>query len=128
MVFQSSHIHSIGIYRCGELKTLREPTFLILSALAPAPIHGYAILQSVENLSDGRVRLRAGTLYAALDRMVRDGWLQVHGEEVVGGRLRKYYAVTALGIEVLDQEIAKLEMNASAARRQLAERRKLGMA
>lgn len=107
---------------------MREPTFLILSALAPAPIHGYAILQSVESLSDGRVSLRAGTLYAALDRMVRDGWLLVHGEEVVRGRLRKYYAVTASGIEILDQETAKLEMNALAARRQLAERRKLGMA
>ncbi|MEE9414423.1 MAG: helix-turn-helix transcriptional regulator [Acidimicrobiales bacterium] len=52
---------------------LREPTFLILSAAAPEPLHGYGILQEVEKLSSGRLRLRAGTLYTALDRMTRDG-------------------------------------------------------
>lgn len=106
---------------------LREPTFLILSAVAPAPLHGYGILGAVEELSAGRVRLRAGTLYAALDRMVGDGWLEVDGEEVVDGRRRRYYRITGIGAEVLDREAGQLEANASAARRQLARRLNPGL-
>jgi len=45
---------------------LREPTFLILTALARTPQHGYGILQDVAGISGGRVHLKAGTLYAAL--------------------------------------------------------------
>ena len=99
---------------------LREPTLLILAATAAGPLHGYAILQAVAELSDGRVQLRAGTLYAALDRMVRDGWVRPDREEVVGGRLRRYYRVTEQGAQVLDAEAATLEANAALARRQLA--------
>jgi len=44
--------------------TLREPTFLILTSLASGPRHGYGIIQDIADLSDGRVRLRAGTLRA----------------------------------------------------------------
>lgn len=107
---------------------LREPTFLILSAVVPGPLHGYGILRLVENLSGGRVQLRAGTLYSALERMVRDEWLAVDGEEVVDGRLRRYYKITNLGIDVLDRETANLESNAASARRQLALRLKPGLA
>jgi DNA-binding PadR family transcriptional regulator len=54
---------------------LREPTFLILTALAARPQHGYGIQRDVEEISGGRVTLRAGTLYAALDRLERTaGW------------------------------------------------------
>jgi len=119
-------VHSVGlfavIYRVPAytLTVLREPTFLILSAIAPSPLHGYGIIRAVEELSEGRVRLRAGTLYAALERMVGDDWLQVAGEEVVDGRLRKYYKITGAGIEVLDREVRQLEANASTGRIQLA--------
>ena len=101
---------------------LREPTFLILAAVAPTPLHGYGILRSIDELSDGRVRLRAGTLYAALDRLVGDGSLLVDHEEVVDGRLRRYYRITNEGLEVLHREVEQLEANASAARGQLARR------
>ena len=47
---------------------MREPTFLVLTALAATPQHGYAVIEDVAKMTDGRVRLRAGTLYAALDR------------------------------------------------------------
>ena len=107
---------------------LREPTFLILSALVPGPLHGYGLLGAVEDLSEGRLRLRAGTLYAALERMVGDSWLQIDREEVVDGRLRRYYRITDLGVEVIDAEIANLEANAATARRQLALRLKPGLA
>ena len=49
-------------------RPLQEPTFLILTALAAGPQHGYGIMTDVEEISEGRLRLRAGTLYAALDR------------------------------------------------------------
>ncbi len=101
---------------------LREPTFLILAAVAAGPLHGYGILRAVGELSGGRVRLRAGTLYAALDRLVGEGSLLVDHEEVVDGRLRRYYRITDAGLEVLRCGIEQLEANASAARGQLARR------
>lgn len=110
------------------LVVLREPTFLILAAVAPTPLHGYGILQAVERLSDGRVRLRAGTLYAALDRLVGDGSLCVDHEEVVEGRLRRYYRITDEGLELLRRGVEQLESNAAAARGQLARRADLGLA
>ncbi|MGH9192307.1 MAG: PadR family transcriptional regulator, partial [Acidimicrobiales bacterium] len=50
---------------------MQEPTFFILAALARGQAHGYLLLRSVDELSQGRVRLRAGTLYSALDRLER---------------------------------------------------------
>lgn len=101
---------------------IREPTFLILSAVAPGPLHGYGILKSVEALSEGRVRLRPGTLYAALDRLVEEGSLIVDSEQVVGGRLRRYYRITDEGVTVLNENIARLESNIAAAKVQLSGR------
>src|SRR6266496_2311542 len=88
---------------------LREPTFLILTALAAAPQHGYGILRDVEEISGGKVRLRAGTLYAALDRLSSDGWITVDREEVVDGRLRRYYSLTDLGAARLAAEVSRLQ-------------------
>ena len=101
---------------------LREPTFLILAAVAPGPLHGYGILRAVGELSGGRVRLRAGTLYAALDRLVGEGALLVDHEEVVEGRHSRYYRITGTGLEALRCGIERLEANAAAARGQLARR------
>ena len=99
---------------------MREPTFLILSALAAGPAHGYGVIQTVDGLSDGRVRLRAGTLYAALDRLETDGLVAVSGEEVVDGRNRRYYAITPAGRAELSAQIERFEANAAAAHRQLS--------
>ncbi len=83
---------------------IREPTWLVLTALAGGRLHGYGIIRQVESLSDGRLRLRAGTLYATLDRLHGDGLVAVDGEEVVNGRLRRYYVLTALGSVTLAAE------------------------
>lgn len=101
---------------------MREPTFLIMAAVVPEPLHGYGIIQSVESLSAGRVRLRAGTLYSALDRLVGEAALVVDREEVVEGRLRRYYCITERGLDALRDGVEQLEANAGAARRQLARR------
>ena len=83
---------------------MREPTFLVLTALADMPRHGYAVIREVERLSDGQTKLRTGTLYTALDRLARDGLIRVAGEEVVESRLRRYYELTAVGRTALDAE------------------------
>ena len=83
---------------------VREPTFLVLVALADQRRHGYGIIQEVERISKGETTLRAGTLYAMLDRLTDDGLVEVEGEEVVDGRLRRYYQLTARGSTVLTEE------------------------
>jgi PadR family transcriptional regulator, regulatory protein PadR len=83
---------------------VREPTFLVLVALADGPRHGYGVMQDVERLSDGKTVLRPGTLYATLDRLVSEGLVEDAGEEVVDGRLRHYYALTQGGSAVLEAE------------------------
>lgn len=94
---------------------MREPTFLILTALAATPQHGYGVVEDVLQISEGRVRLRAGTLYAVLDRLRADGLIEVDREEVVESRLRRYYRLTGLGARRLAEETARMRSNATAA-------------
>lgn len=101
---------------------LREPTFLILTALAEEPRHGYGILRDVEQISGGRVRLRAGTLYTALDRLTSDEWVAVDREEVVDGRLRRYYRLTDLGAARLAEEIERVRATTRVAQTRLRAR------
>ena len=96
-------------------RPLQEPTFLILTALAAGAQHGYGIMSDVGKISDGRVKLRAGTLYAALDRLTAEQLIEADREEVVDGRLRRYYRLTPKGSEVLAAEAARLKTNAAAA-------------
>ena len=98
---------------------MQEPTFLILTALAAGPQHGYGIMTDVAQISDGRVRLRAGTLYAALDRLGTEGHLEFDHEKVVDGRLRRYYRLTPAGRETLAAETVRLRANATVAARRL---------
>ena len=94
---------------------MHEATFLVLTSLAGASQHGYGILTDITELSGGRVRLRAGTLYTALDRLRTEGLVEVDREEVVDGRLRRYYRLTPDGARTLAAEATRLRSNASAA-------------
>lgn len=107
------------------IRALQEPTFLILTALADRSQHGYGIIIEVERISSGRIRLRAGTLYAALDRLCHQEWVQADREEVVDGRLRRYYRLTSQGADVLGAETLRLQANVDAATQRL-ERHRLG--
>lgn len=91
---------------------LREPTFLVLAALAPAPLHGYGIIKAVEEMSEGRVRLRAGTLYGALERLETQGFVAFDGEGVERGPARRYYRLTEEGKQLLRSEASRLAANA----------------
>jgi DNA-binding PadR family transcriptional regulator len=94
---------------------MQEATFLILTALADGSQHGYGIITEVKEISDGRVRLRAGTLYTALDRLRDDGLVTVDREEIVDNRLRRYYRLTPAGTALLAAEAARMQANADAA-------------
>jgi PadR family transcriptional regulator, regulatory protein PadR len=94
---------------------MREPTFLLLSALAAGRQHGYSLLQAVTTLSRGRVRLRPGSLYGALDRLAREGLVEEVGTEVVGGRHRRYYDLTEAGVQSLTIHAQRLQDNAAIA-------------
>jgi PadR family transcriptional regulator, regulatory protein PadR len=94
---------------------VQEPTFLILTALASGPLHGYGVMREVGLLSQGLVTLRAGTLYGALDRLTEQGLIEVDREEAVDGRLRRYYRLSNEGAATLATEAARLRRHADAA-------------
>ena len=84
---------------------LTEATYYILLSLV-SPRHGYGIMQLTEELSGGRVRLAAGTLYGALTALCAKGWIiQLPAED---DSRRKEYKLTATGLKVLNKEVARL--------------------
>ncbi len=95
--------------------SMQEPTFLILTALATEPRHGYGIIMEVLDISQNRVRLRAGTLYAALDRLQAEGLVEPDREDEVDGRHRYYYHLTPEGRQRLEAEVQRLRANVSVA-------------
>ncbi|MFI5530653.1 PadR family transcriptional regulator [Kitasatospora sp. NPDC051853] len=104
-------------------RSMQEPTLLLLTALADAPRHGYALLQEVSVISGGRVKLRAGTLYGALERLLKQGLVRVEGEEVVAGRARRTFGLTEGGREVLAAEAERLRAVVAEADRRLSSAR-----
>ena len=85
---------------------LTESSYYILLSLYQ-PQHGYGIMQRTEELSGGRVRLAAGTLYGALSSMSEKGWIQLLPGES-GGR-KKEYCLTAQGLLALKNELDRLK-------------------
>ncbi|MFE2156483.1 PadR family transcriptional regulator [Streptomyces lydicus] len=104
-------------------RPLQEPTLLLLTALADEPRHGYGLIQEIDAISQGRVRMRTGTLYGALDRLLQQGLIRVEREEVVDGRARKVYALAEAGRGVLAAETSRLRAVVVEAERRLAARR-----
>jgi DNA-binding PadR family transcriptional regulator len=98
---------------------LTETTFLILLALLE-PRHGYGIMQVAAQLSEGRVKIGPGTLYGALNVLVKQGLIERRGEMESEGERRKIYGLTELGGEVVRLESERLALLAEAARKALA--------
>ena len=99
-----------------------EQVFLILTALADRPRHGYGIVQEVDQISQGRMRLKVGTLYGALDRLTAEGLLEPDHDEVESGRLRRFYRLTEQGVAALSQDAERMAANARAASARLRTR------
>lgn len=91
---------------------LTETSFFILLSLV-TPKHGYAIIKEVDQMSEGRVRLAAGTLYTALRRMLEDGWIERLDDSRPGsgceGHERKMYQLTGFGQALLNLETDRLK-------------------
>ena len=85
---------------------LTEGVYYILLSLLQ-PLHGYGIIQNVDGLSGGRVRLAAGTLYGAINTLLEKGWITaLEGES---DSRKKEYVITDLGREMLTKELQRLE-------------------
>ncbi|MFE2143458.1 PadR family transcriptional regulator [Streptomyces sp. NPDC059456] len=93
--------------------SLTESQYFMLAALQEGPLHGYGIIKAAEQATDGRLKIAVGTLYGALDRMERAGWVAVDREEVVDGRARRYYRITEDGNGVLRQEALRMQQAAA---------------
>jgi DNA-binding PadR family transcriptional regulator len=87
---------------------MRPASYFVLASLLDGPLHGYAISARAAELSAGAVKLTAGTLYGALDRMERRVLVEVDGEETVDGRLRRYYRITTGGRQAVTREADRL--------------------
>lgn len=89
----------------NESFALTEAVYYILLSLH-TPLHGYGIMQRVEQLSAGRVRLAAGTLYGALESLLKKGWIQALPEEA--GSRKKEYVITPAGTRTSENELVRL--------------------
>lgn len=89
---------------------LTTPEFHVLLALGDEALHGYAMMQSLEEKTGGQDALLPGTLYTTLARMVRQGLLEELAEPPEPGAdaRRRYYRVTELGRAVARAETARL--------------------
>lgn len=87
-------------------QALTEAVYYILLSLTE-PLHGYGIIQNVEALSGGRVRLAAGTLYGAINTLLEKGWIRALPE--IRDSRKKEYEITDAGRQALREEIARLE-------------------
>lgn len=81
---------------------MTETTYYTLLAVM-APRHGYAIMQYVSSLTEGRIVLGTGTLYTMVGRLVADGVI-----EVALGSEKKTYSITPAGLELLQEETERL--------------------
>jgi PadR family transcriptional regulator PadR len=102
-----------------ETKAMTEQAFFVLTALVDQPRHGYGIVGEVVDLSDSRVRLKVGTLYGVLDRLVAEGLVDPDREEIANGRLRRFYRLTESGRDALAAEAARQAANARVATKRL---------
>lgn len=85
---------------------LTEAVYYILLSLTN-PMHGYGIIQNAERLSNGRVRLAAGTLYGAINNLIEKGWIKALPEDK--SSRKKEYIITQIGRDVLFNEIERLK-------------------
>lgn len=87
-----------------KLETLTEQMYYVLLSMAVEPRHGYGVMQYVAQLTSGRVRIGAGTLYALLARFAEERLIAFNSTR----EGRTYYLLTAEGRQMLDREYVRL--------------------
>jgi PadR family transcriptional regulator PadR len=82
---------------------------LILHTLTLGPMHGYAVGQHIGRLSEDVLRVEQGSLYPALDRLQRQGWVKSEWRETPTKRQARYYTITASGRRQLGEELSRYD-------------------
>jgi PadR family transcriptional regulator, regulatory protein PadR len=82
---------------------------MILQSLRLRPMHGYALVKHIKQVSDDLLQVEEGSLYPALQRMLREGWLEAGAGTSAKGRPTRIYSLTEAGLRHLDQEVASFE-------------------
>ena len=107
----------------GSFLPLSPITFQVLLALADGPRHGYGVIQEIEGRTGGAMRLRTGTLYLLMQRLVADGFVDrvrpskdMAAAAPTPGSPRRYYGLTSLGRAVLAAEARRLQSAVADAR------------
>ena len=82
---------------------------LIMRTIALEPLHGWAIAQRIQQISDDLLRVRQGSLYPALHRLEHQGWITAGWGASENNRRARFYALTKAGRKQLETEVAKWE-------------------
>jgi PadR family transcriptional regulator len=82
---------------------------MVLTTLRRGPLHGYAIAQSIREQSDALLQIEEGTLYPALQRLLREGWVVAEWGLSATNRRVRNYKVTAAGRKQLEHDVSSLE-------------------
>jgi PadR family transcriptional regulator, regulatory protein PadR len=82
---------------------------MILQSLRLKPMHGYALVKHIQQVSDDLLQVEEGSLYPALQRMLREGWLRAEAGISAKGRPTRIYRLTDAGLKHLDREVLSFE-------------------
>lgn len=82
---------------------------MILQSLRLKPMHGYALVKHIQQVSDDLLQVEEGSLYPALQRMLKEGWLKAEAGISAKGRPTRIYRPTEAGIQHLEREMVSFE-------------------
>jgi len=82
---------------------------MILQSLRVRPMHGYALVKHMQQVSDDLLQIEEGSLYPALQRMLREGWLEAEAGVSAKGRPTRIFKITAEGLRHLEEEVSSFE-------------------
>lgn len=82
---------------------------MILHSLRVKPMHGYALVKHIKQVSENLLQIEEGSLYPALQRMLREGWLESEAGISAKGRPTRIYRLTDAGLQRLEQEVSSFE-------------------
>ena len=82
---------------------------MILQSLRLKPMHGYALVKHIKAVSDNLLQVEEGSLYPALQRMLREGWLEAETGLSAKGRPTRIYKLTEAGVQHLEAEVVSFE-------------------
>jgi PadR family transcriptional regulator PadR len=82
---------------------------MILHSLRLKPMHGYALVKYIKQVSDNLLQIEEGSLYPALQRMLKEGWLEAEAGISAKGRPTRIYRLTSAGLRRLEQEVSSFE-------------------